>query len=127
MADFTKLALIGTGAALLWYEFIYKPGQAAATATPTGTAPTTSATTQQASTTTNKALIAQAAPAGAVITADDWGFFYNIALHKPAPSPEDYGLPPVGQPGRDAVFTLDQWYALLTAKGLAGVGWGMWN
>ena len=127
MADLTKLALIGGGAALLWYEFIYKPGQAAVAATPTGTAPTTSATTQQPTTTTNKALIAQAAPSGASLTADEWGFYYNLALGKPAPAPESYGLPPVGSAGRDALFTLDQWYALLAAKGLAGVGWGMWN
>jgi hypothetical protein len=124
MADITKLALIGGGAALLWYEFIYKPAQAVAA--PTGTTPTASQTTQQPTTTTNKALIAQVATGVSTATVDQWGFYYNLALGKPAPAPENY-MTFDSQHPRDALFTLDQWYALLTAKGLSGVGWGVWN
>lgn len=53
---------------------------------------------------------------------DVLGYYYAQALGHPAPAPEDYGIPSVGQAGRDTPYTLDQWWAKLPPSALSGLG-----
>lgn len=56
------------------------------------------------------------------LNADQWGWFYALEAGQPAPAPETYGVPPVGEPGRDTLLSGPAWWAMLTGAGLAGLG-----
>ena len=52
---------------------------------------------------------------------DVLGYDFAQALGRPAPPPELYDIPPVGEPGRDTQYTVDQWWSVLRARRLVGL------
>jgi hypothetical protein len=52
---------------------------------------------------------------------DILGHYFAQALGRPAPTPELYGIPAAGQPGRDTQYSLDQWWSMMRAHRLIGL------